>query len=232
MAPSGIDILFDGNNLTRILGGMLVAERIAIISLLIGLTLGILLGVLRRFRSPVLRGVLRVYLEVFRIIPLLVLLFVFYYILPEKTNMEINNQQVSIIVFSLWISAEMSEIVRSALSNIPKVQIESGKTIGLNRGQLYRYVLIPQAAPIIVPATINLVTRVIKTTSILLMIGVGEMIKVGTQVIENYAITVPTAALWVYGFIFILFFILCYPLSKIADYLEKKWAIQAHQEDR
>jgi polar amino acid transport system permease protein len=66
------------------------------------------------------------------------------------------------------------------------------------------------------------VTRVIKTTSILLIIGVPEMIKVGQQIIENYTIKIPTASLWVYGFIFFLYFILCWPLSLLAKRLERQ----------
>lgn len=223
MAHSGIKIFFEGQNFQRLLQGMLVAGKIALISLVIGIVLGILLGIIRTSSSRIIRIVFRIYMEIFRIVPLLVMLFVFYYLLPDKLGINLNNEVVSIIVFVLWISAEMSDIVRSALISVPSHQVDAGRSIGLTRLQLYRYVLIPQGIPMALPATINLATRVIKTTSLLLMIGVPEMIKVGQQIIENYTIAVPTASLWIYGFIFFLYFILCYPLSKLATHLERSW---------
>lgn len=226
MAHSGIKIFFEGQNFQRLLQGMLVAGKIAVISLVIGILLGVVLGVIRTSPSRIIRFVFRIYMEIFRIVPLLVLLFVFYYLLPDKLGLNLNNEVVSILVFVLWISAEMSDIVRSALISVPIHQVDAGRSLGLSKIQLYQYVLIPQGIPMALPATINLTTRVIKTTSLLLMIGVPEMIKVGQQVIENYTITVPTASLWIYGFIFCLYFVMCYPLSKLATHLEKSRRIR------
>ncbi|GAB2021818.1 amino acid ABC transporter permease [Pseudolactococcus yaeyamensis] len=222
MASSGLDILFDGTNLSRILGGMWLAAKISLASLVIGLLLGILFGILRTSHSRLIQLIFKLYLEIFRIMPLLVLLFVFYYILPEALNTDISQFTVSVLVFVLWISSEMSDIVRSALISVPKTQIDAGRALGLSRWQQYRYIYLPQGLPLVIPATLNLVTRVIKTTSILLIIGVPEMIKVGQQIIENYTIKIPTASLWVYGFIFFLYFILCWPLSLLAKRLERQ----------
>lgn len=222
MASSGLNIFFDGNNLSRILGGMWLAAKISVVSLVIGLLLGVLFGILRTSNSRVIKLIFKIYLEIFRMMPLLVLLFVFYYILPEALNSDISQFTVSVLVFVLWISSEMSDVVRSALISIPKAQIDAGRALGLSKRQQYRYIYFPQGLPLVIPATLNLVTRVIKTTSILLIIGVPEMIKVGQQVIENYTIKIPTASLWVYGFIFFLYFILCWPLSVLAKRLERK----------
>lgn len=222
MAHTGISLFFEGNNLERILQGLLVVLKISIIALIIGILLGIAIGILRTINVKPFQIIFKLYLEIFRIIPLLVLLFVFYYILPESLNIHLNNEIVSIIVFVLWISAEMSDIVRGALISVPKVQIEAGKAIGLSIFQQYQYIYFPQGILLMLPATLNLVTRVIKTTSLLLIIGVPEMIKVGQQIIEHYSIKVPTASLWIYGFIFILYFLLCYPLTYLSKKLEKK----------
>ena len=199
----------------------LVAE-LSLISLMIGLVLGVVFGILRTSKSRFIKVIFKLYLEIFRILPLLVLLFLFYYILPEIFETTISNITVSIIVFVLWISSEMSDIVRSALVSIPKTQIDAGRAIGLNQVQQYRFIYLPQGLPLVIPATLNLITRVIKTTSILLIIGVPEMIKVGQQIIEHYTIKVPTASLWVYGFIFLLYFILCWPNSRLAKHLESE----------
>ncbi|MGO2939340.1 MAG: amino acid ABC transporter permease [Pseudolactococcus laudensis] len=222
MASSGLNILFDGNNMSRILGGMWLAAKISVVSLVIGLLLGVLFGILRTSNSRMIKLIFKIYLEVFRIMPLLVLLFVFYYILPEALNSDISQFTVSVLVFVLWISSEMSDVVRSALISVSKTQIDAGRALGLSKRQQYSYIYLPQGLPLVIPATLNLITRVIKTTSILLIIGVPEMIKVGQQIIENYTIKIPTASLLVYGFIFFLYFILCWPLSVLAKRLERK----------
>jgi len=73
------------------------------------------------------------------------------------------------------------------------------------------------------PGAINLATRMVKTTSLVVLIGVIEVVKIGQQVIEVSRFKVPTASFWVYGFIFILYFIICYPLSILSKKLEAKW---------
>lgn len=84
----------------------------------------------------------------------------------------------------MWVAAEFSDIVRGALESFPKTQRESGLALGLNRLQLFRYVLLPQAVKLELPATINLATKVIKTTSLLMIINIMEVINVGQQIIE------------------------------------------------
>jgi polar amino acid transport system permease protein len=135
----------------------------------------------------------------------------------------LNGETVAIFVFSLWGAAEMGDIVRGALESLPKHQIESGKAIGLDFWGLYRYILIPQAVRRMLPGAVNLATRMVKTTSLVVLIGVIEVIKVGQQIIELSRLTVPTASFWVYGFIFILYFIICYPLSRLSKKLEANW---------
>ena len=75
----------------------------------------------------------------------------------------------------------------------------------------------------LIPQAINLITRMIKTTSLIVLIGVVEVIKVGQQIIESSRLSVPSAPLWIYGVIFFLYFIICYPISKLATKLEKAW---------
>lgn len=222
MAHSGISVLFEGTNFMRLLGGLWVTVKIAAVALIFGIILGIILGVLRTFKNRPLRVVLRLYLEFFRVVPTVVLLFLFYYILPRQMNFNLPADQLATLVFALWVGAEMSDIVRGALISVPRHQIESGKAIGLNRFQLYRYVLIPQSLTLEIPATINLATRVIKTTSILLLISVMDVINIGQQIIEANNHTYPTGVFWVYGLIFLFYFLIDYPLSWWAKRLEKR----------
>ncbi len=223
MQSLGISVLFKGMNMQRLFGGLIVTAKIAFISIVIGSFLGIVLGVIWTSKSKWIRSVCRIYLEVFRIIPILVWLFIIYFGVTTALNIHVSGEITSIIVFTLWGAAEMGDIVRGALESLPKHQIESGKAIGLSFWGLYRHILIPQAIRRMLPGAINLATRMVKTTSLVVLIGVIDVIKVGQQIIEFSRLELPTASFWVYGFVFILYFIICYPLSMLAKRLENKW---------
>ncbi|PNT90657.1 amino acid ABC transporter permease [Clostridium thermosuccinogenes] len=223
MQSLGISVLLKSKNLQRLFEGLMITARIAFISIIIGSLLGIVLGVIWTSKSKWIRSICRIYLELFRIIPILVWLFIMYFGVTTALNIDLSGETVSVIVFTLWGAAEMGDIVRGALESLPKHQIESGKAIGLSFWGLYRYILIPQAVRRMLPGAINLATRMVKTTSLVVLIGVIDVIKVGQQIIEYSRIEVPTASFWVYGFVFILYFAICYPLSKISRKLENKW---------
>lgn len=222
MAHSAINVLFTGNNFSRILQGLWTSVWIAGGSLIIGLILGTLLGILRTLPNKIMRFILRLYLEFFRIVPTIVLLFLFYYILPRTFHINWPASWMAVLAFSLWVAAEFSDIVRGALESVPLVQKESGLALGLSRVQLLRYVLLPQAVQLELPATINLATRVIKTTSLLMMISIMDVIAIGQQIIEANNQKYPTAVFWIYGLIFFLYFIIDYPLSKWSKRLAAK----------
>lgn len=226
MRNSGIGVLFEGSNMERLLGGLLVTIEISLLSIVIGTMLGTLLGILRTLPSRPLRFLLRLYLEAFRIIPILVWLYVAYFSFSPLLNIHISGEATSILVFSLWGAAEIGDIVRGALESMPRHQTESGKALGLSPGQLYRHILIPQAVRRMLPGSINLATRMVKTTSLVVLIGVIEVVKIGQQIIELGVIKAPDASFWVYGFIFILYFLVCYPLSRLSRSMERKWQSQ------
>ena len=113
--------------------------------------------------------------------------------------------------------------MRGALISIPKHQYDSSAALGLTGIQIYRYIIIPQTLRRLIPLAINLVTRMIKTTSLIVLIGVVEVLKVGQQIIEASRYTAPSAALWIYGTVFFLYFIVCFPISKLSGKLEKRW---------
>lgn len=213
MAHSGISVLLEGSNFARLMGGLWTAVWIAVISLLIGLILGTILGLLRTMKSRIIRFILWLYLEFFRIVPTIVLLFLVYYILPRQFKIDLPATWMAVLAFALWVAAEFSDIVRGALESVPRHQRESGLALGLSSWQLFRYVLLPQAFRLELPATINLATRVIKTTSLLMTISIMDVINVGQQIIEANNQSHPTGVFWVYGLIFILYFIVDYPLS-------------------
>ncbi|MDR3211000.1 MAG: amino acid ABC transporter permease [Planctomycetota bacterium] len=223
MLASAVSVFTAGDNLWRLLTGLGVAMQIALLAVFFSLLLGIPLGVVMTSRRRVLFLAARLYLDAWRIVPVLVWLFIFYFELGRILGIHIDAWLVSVLVFSLWGAAEMSDIVRGAITSLPAGQVESGRALGLSNWQLQRYVIMPQVVRRLTPAAVNLVTRLIKTTSLVVLIGVVEVLKVGQQIIENSERNVPSASFWVYGLIFILYFIVCYPISRLSRYLERRW---------
>lgn len=223
MQDLGINVLFQGRNFIRLLNGLWITVEISFLSVILSIFLGIIMGMVMTIKNPVIKIVLRIYLEFVRIMPQLVLLFLVYFGITRAFQINLSGEVSAVIVFTLWGTAEMGDLVRGALESIPKHQYESGKAIGLTNLQIYVHVIIPQTIRRLVPQAINLVTRMIKTTSLIALIGVVEVVKVGQQIIEASRLTVPTAALWIYGTVFFLYFIVCYPISKLAARLEKAW---------
>ncbi|MBQ4330258.1 MAG: amino acid ABC transporter permease [Spirochaetaceae bacterium] len=223
MLDSGISVLFMGHNFLRLLGGLWVTLRISLIAVVLSMPLGILFGMFMTLRNPVSRAVSRVYLEFVRIMPQLVLLFIAYFGVTRAFGWNLSAEASAILVFTLWGTAEMGDLVRGALISIPKHQYESATALGLSRMQTFLFVIIPQTLRRLVPLTINLTTRMIKTTSLVVLIGMTEVLKVGKQIIDANRFTHPTAALWVYGVIFLLYFLACWPISLLAKKLERRW---------
>lgn len=223
MQDLGIRVLFMGNNFIRLLGGLWVTIRLSLVSILLSVLLGILLGVVMTFKNPVTKCLSRVYLEFIRIMPQLVLLFLVYFGATKAFGLNLSGETSAVIVFTLWGTAEMGDLVRGALISIPKHQYESGAALGMENAQIYRYIIIPQTLRRLIPLSINLATRMIKTTSLIVMIGVVEVLKVGQQIIEANRYTVPDSALWIYVTIFFMYFLVCWPVSILAGRLEKKW---------
>ncbi|MCR4895204.1 MAG: amino acid ABC transporter permease [Lachnospiraceae bacterium] len=219
----GFDVLLKGTNFARLLGGLGVAMKISMISVGISILLGVLLGSLMTRNLPVVKAVSRGYLEFVRIMPQMVLLFLVYFGTTKALGLNLSAEAASIIVFSLWGTAEMADLVRGALTGIPAIQYESSYALGLSTSQTYLHVILPQIVRRMLPLSINLITRMIKTTSLVMMIGIVEVLKVGQQIIEANRKASPNAAFGVYATVFLLYFAVCYPIGRLAKYLEKKW---------
>lgn len=219
----GFEVLFKGSNMVRLLGGLLVALKISLISVVISIILGIIVGMLMTVNNRIIKSITRIYLEIVRIMPQLVLLFIVYFGATRALGVNISAEASSIIVFSFWGTAEMADLVRGALISIPAIQYETSRALGLTTLQTYAYIIIPQIIRRMIPLSINLITRMIKTTSLVMMIGIVEVLKVGQQIIEANRKASPNAAFGIFATVLILYFIACWPISQLSKYLEKKW---------
>ena len=224
MQNMGIEVLFKGINSLRLWQGLWVTIRIALISMVFSIILGFLLGMVMNIPNKIIQFICRIYLEIVRIMPQLVLLFLVYFGAAKHLGMNLTGETAAVIVFTFWGTAEMGDLVRSALISIPKHQYDSGYGLGLSKWQVYIYIILPQTIRRLLPSAVNLLTRMIKTTSLVALIGVVEVLKVGKQIIDASRYTNPTAALWVYGAVFCMYFIICFPFSRLSRVLEKKFA--------
>ena len=220
---NAISILFQGNNFLRLLKGLCVTLEISLFSALFSIPLGVLFGMFMRRKGMVSRVISRLYLDFIRIMPQLVLLFIVYFGSARAFAVNFSGEVASVFVFVLWGTAEMGDLVRGAIDSIPGHQWESAKALGLSRGQTERYIILPQTVRRLIPLSMNLLTRMVKTTSLVVLIGVVEVLKVGQQIIDTNRFQYPTAALPIYGVIFFLYFLVCWPISIAARKLEKKW---------
>ena len=217
MPDLGLEVLFKGKNMLRLLGGLGVALRISAISVLISLPLGILLGVLMTFKNPVLKAILRVYLEIIRIMPQMVLLFLVYFGTTRAFGWDLSGETASIIVFVLWGTAEMSDLVRGALIAIPKHQYESSEALGMSRLQTLRYVILPQAVSTSMPAFMANVIFLLKETSVFSAVSLMDLMFTAKDLIGLYYKTPECLFLLVVFYLVILL-----PVSLLGSWLERR----------
>ena len=223
MQDLGISILFKGINFQRLMGGLWVTLRLALITIGLSCLFGLLFGLLMLSKKRVAKVFGRIWLEIVRFMPQLVLLYIVYFGFARLFGWDLDGETSAVIVFTFWGTAEMGDLVRGAVSSIPLHQRESAAALGLTPMQSYRYVLIPQTIRRLLPQAINLSTRIIKTTALVKMINVTEVLKVGQQIIGQFY-RLREAPFWVYLTIFILYFLICWPISALAGWLEKRWA--------
>ena len=218
----GAEFLFQGATIRRLLVGLSVTLRISLVSVALSLPLGVLMGALFTRKNRLLRAVLRVYLDFIRVMPQLVLLFLVFFGSAATLGWNFSGEVASIIVFTAWGSAELGDLVRAAIESVPRSQYDSAYALALTRRQTFLHVILPQAVRRLLPPCVNLITRIVKTTSLCMLIGVVEVVRVGQQIIDFYRFDYPQGALWTYAVLALLYFAVCWPLSLLSRWLEKR----------
>jgi glutamate/aspartate transport system permease protein len=167
-----------------ILDGLATTVHLALVSWVIALSLGILVGAVRMSHSRLLRGLGTLYVEVFRNIPLLVQLFTWFFVfpllLPREWMLGWNRLPhvpylTAVIGLSLFTAARVAEQIRSGISSIPKGQFQAALSTGLTTVQTYRYVIIPYAFRVMIPAIASEFLTIFKNSALTLTIGVAEI---------------------------------------------------------
>ena len=213
--------IFTPTTIWRLLEGLAITLEIAAVSLVFSIVGGVILGVLMSGKNKIVYAFCRFCLEFVRVMPLIVWLFVVYFGLSRWLNINLSAVAASIVVFSLWGIFEMMDLVRGAISSIPRHQMLSALSLGFSPLKAYFLIILPQSIKRLTPAAINLFTRLIKSTTFAFLIGAVELLKVGQQIIElNHRLDF--APFVIYGLILWIYFLVCYPLSRFAQRLENQ----------
>jgi polar amino acid transport system permease protein len=218
---SGIEYII--KFLPRLLDGFFITIKISIVALVLSILLGLIVGVIMTSKNKLINVIMRIFLEAFRLIHPLIWLFIFFFGGTYIFHVQTDGVIVSIIVFTLWGTFELGDLVRGNITSLPLSQFESSAALGLTKAQMYIYVLLPQIVLRVTPPIVNLATRLIKTTTLIFLIGVPEMLKVSQNIIQvvYYANPHSYISFTMYLFLLLIYFVICYPLSLFSKYLEK-----------
>lgn len=205
----------------QVLENLLLAARwtivLSLVSFVAGGVVGFALLVMRVSRSPLLRGLVKVYIEIFQGTPLLMQLFVVFFGLPLM-GLDVTPWVAATVGLTLFTSAYLAEIWRGCVEAIPKGQWEASSSLAMSYFEQLRHVILPQAARIAIGPTVGFGVQAVKDTALVSIIGLTELMKVGT-VISN----VTFRPFLVYGLVALIYFALCYPLTRYARSLHRKW---------
>ena len=200
--------------------------RLAAISVVASLVVGILLGTLMTIRFRPTQWLIRFYVEVWRGLPILVTVL-FIYWLPGydigSRHIQLNAYMSAALALSLWGSAQVAEATRGALQSIPKEQHEAAAALGFGWVGRETFVVFPQALRRLLPPMVSLVVNIIQNTTIAFVIGVNEFLQSGNRQFEN--LTTQTGdghPFAIFGFVMVVFFVISFPLTRLAAYLEKR----------
>ncbi len=199
------------------LKGLWITTQISFISLVICTVTGFILGIFRASHNMILRWLIGVYVSFVRGTPFVIQVFIIFFILPEW-GMQLDPFPAAILAMGIMGSAFICEIVAGGIASVPKGQWEASTSSGLTKFQQLRLVILPQAMKVILPPLVGQFVLLIKDTSVVSVIGVMDLTRVGWVTV----IRIPEG-LMVFSLVGILYCVISYPLILLSNYLEKRW---------
>jgi polar amino acid transport system permease protein len=200
--------------------------KLSAISVTASLVVGILLGTLMTIRFRPTQWLIRLYVEVWRGLPILVTVLFVYWLPPYdvgRFHIQLNAYMSAALALSLWGSAQVAEATRGGVQSITKEQHEAASALGFGWVGRHRFVILPQALHRLLPPMVGLLVNIILNTTIAYVIGVNEFLQAGNRQFEN--LTTQTGdghPIAIFGFVMLVFFVICFPLTRLAAYLEKR----------
>ncbi len=200
------------------LGGLAMTALLAVGGIFGAFWLGLGIGLMRIAKSRKLRWPAMIYIEIIRGTPLLMVVFWFYFLAPVLIGQTLPEAQSALIALIVFTSAYIAEIVRAGVQALPKGQMEAARGTGLSHFQAMTHIILPQALFNMIPSFVNQFVSLTKDTSLAFIIGVNELTKAATQ-INNRTLTAPTE---IFITIALLYFAVCFCLTELSRWLERR----------
>lgn len=195
---------------------LILTVKIGMQGVILAFLLGLICAVIMHLRIPALRQLITFYIELFRNTPLLVQLFFLYFALP-KVGLQISPQICGTLGLGLLGGAYMAETFRSGLTSVAPIQYESAQSLGMNRIQTFRYVILPQAISSSVPGIMANVIFLLKETSVFSTISLMDLMFTAKDLIGMYAKTIECLTLLV-----VFYLIMLLPVSVLGSLIERR----------
>lgn len=208
------DILI--NNFALLLKGTQRTLELSIATVILSSAIGVVAALLRTFGGWPFRVAVDVYVYVVRGVPLLLLLFFMYYGLPYS-GIDLAPFPGGILVMSIYFGAFMSEVFRAAIEALPRAQWDAARSLGMRLPLILAIVVLPQAVRLSAPAFINTCILLIKSTSLVSIIGLSELTLVGRQIVER-----TFAPFQILLGVALIYFVICYSLSRLGRHAERR----------
>jgi His/Glu/Gln/Arg/opine family amino acid ABC transporter permease subunit len=202
--------------------------RIAGVALVASTIVGVVLGTLLTLRFAPTRALIRLYVEVWRGLPIIVTLFIVYFGAPALSQrLEFDPFTAGTITLTLWGSAQIAEATRGAVQSIPREQHEAASALGFGWVGRHVSVILPQASRRLLPPLVSLLVGILLNTTLVQVIGGAELLESAERSVERVAAFPPVGpgeirAFEIYGAVMVVFFLLSYPLTLLAGYLERR----------
>lgn len=203
------------------LKGMWMTIAVAGISLVLCTVLGFVLGILRASENRLVSHAIGAYVDVIRGTPFVVQIFIVFFIFPEW-GIQLESFNAAVLALTVMGAAFICEIVSGGIKAVPRGQWEAATSSGLSRIQQLRLVVLPQAMQTILPPLVGQYVLLIKDSSVVSVIGVTELTRVGWETV----VRIPEG-LMVFSLVGILYFVICYPLIRLSNALEHRLSVQS-----
>jgi len=217
MGDFDYSVIFD--NIPFLWKGLIVTFKLTFLSIVGGIVLGTLLALIRVAKIPIASWVAAAYVNFFRSLPLILVIFWLYFLVPLIVGRPVGSFYSVLVAFVLFEAAYYSEIIRAGISSVSKGQLAAGRAIGLSYPQTMRYIILPQAFRAMVPVLLTQAIILFQDTSLVYVVGLKDFL-VSAELIANR----DQRLVEMYIFIAIVYFVICFAASLWVRRLQKRLA--------
>ncbi len=210
--------------LTTQWGGLLITLVVAVTGIVTSLPIGVVLALGRRSKLPFVKFISVVFIEFWRGVPLITVLFFATYMLPLflPRSWNINGLLRALIGVTLFAAAYIAEVVRGGLQAIPRGQYEGAQALGLGYWKMMYFIVLPQALRMVIPGIVNTFIGLFKDTTLVAIVSIFDLLNQIRSAVADPNWSTPTTTMTGFAFAGIIYFVFCYGMSKYSANLERR----------